>query len=111
MAGDAVEREEAVKRESFRDFHQRVEAWVKEGEQLANDYASARLEDRSRLLRDYVGRGFGYADMWLRRGFADGLAADAGFSRKEIRDLRHLVDGESPAAGWCGYRLNGRGKE
>lgn len=66
---------------------------------LERAYDSARLEDRARLLREYIAAG---GSIRVQRIFADGLALDAGFSREEIKEMRHLVDGESPAGGWCG---------
>lgn len=71
-----------------------------EHETVEINYAVARLEERARLLRDFIAATPENKRRADRRTFADCLAEHAGFSEAEIRRMEHLRDGQSPAGGW-----------
>lgn len=65
-------------------------------------YAMALPSEKARVLRRYISSAEYEAARSENASFAQALAADAGFSDREIRRLVHLRDGAVPANGWTG---------
>jgi hypothetical protein len=65
-------------------------------------YAVAAPADRARILRRYISSATYHTAIIEHADFAKCLAMGAGFSERELRDMRHLKDGAEPEFGWKG---------
>ncbi len=68
---------------------------------MEHAYRNAPPQLRAHALRAYISAGEYETARNARREYADMLASHAGFSRREIRSLIHLKDGQAPAGGWA----------
>lgn len=63
-------------------------------------YDDAEPGHRARILREYIASAEYDAQRRMHMSFAGALAFDAGFTAREVSELLHLRDGQTPAAGW-----------